>query len=92
MIDRVAMLFDNPSLRQRCARAARAEAKRRFDESKFGVKLLAAYLLSAGVASHEAMPPVVVDIHPPMAWEIVASPMESEISTFTSDIASRDNP
>jgi glycosyltransferase involved in cell wall biosynthesis len=92
MVARVAMLFDSPSLRQLCGRAARAEAKRRFDESEFGVKLLAAYSLPAGVASHEAMSPVVVDIHPTIGSGIIAPPMESEISTLTGDIASRDNP
>jgi hypothetical protein len=48
--------------------------------------------LPAGVASHEAMSPVVVDIHPTIGSGIIAPPMESEISTLTGDIASRDNP
>lgn len=53
MIDRIAMLVDNPSLRQLRGRAAKAEAKRRFDESQFGVKLLAAYSSPAGSASSD---------------------------------------
>lgn len=47
MIARVAMLIDSPSLRQLHGRAARAEAKCRFDECEFSKKLLAAYSLPA---------------------------------------------
>ena len=54
MIDRVAMLVDDPSLRQLHGRAAKAEAKLRFDESEFGERLLAAYSLPARVVSSNA--------------------------------------
>jgi hypothetical protein len=47
MIARIAMLIDDPALRGRLGAAARAEAKRRFDESTFGARLLAAYALPA---------------------------------------------
>ena len=53
MIACVAMLIDSPSLRQLRGSAARAEAKRRFDEFEFGNKLLAAYSLSARVTSRD---------------------------------------
>jgi glycosyltransferase involved in cell wall biosynthesis len=46
MIDRIALLIDNPALRARIGAAARQEARRRFGVSQFGVKLLAAYSLS----------------------------------------------
>ncbi|HEY4068455.1 MAG TPA: glycosyltransferase, partial [Burkholderiaceae bacterium] len=43
MIDRIALLVDDLDLRERLGAAARQEARRRFSESEFGTKLLAAY-------------------------------------------------
>jgi glycosyltransferase involved in cell wall biosynthesis len=45
MVERIAMLVDAPVLRQQLGTAARADAKRRFSEVDFGVRLLAAYAL-----------------------------------------------
>ena len=45
IIDRVAKLFDDPSLRRLHGTTAKFEAKLRFDESQFGEKLLASYSL-----------------------------------------------
>lgn len=45
MIDCIATLIDIPSLRQSIGEAAREEARRRFSESKFNTRLLAAYSL-----------------------------------------------
>jgi glycosyltransferase involved in cell wall biosynthesis len=47
MIGCIATLIDNPALRARLGNAARDEAKRRFGESRFSAKLLAAYALPA---------------------------------------------
>ena len=55
MVDRVAMLVDNPSLRQLFRKAARAEAELRFNEFEFGARLLVAYSLPAGVASQNGV-------------------------------------
>ena len=45
MIDVIAALIDDAALRMRMGKAARLEARRRFGESQFDVKLLAAYAL-----------------------------------------------
>ncbi|MET0207902.1 MAG: glycosyltransferase, partial [Burkholderiaceae bacterium] len=45
MIERIAQLVDNEGLRSSMGEAARAEARSRFGESEFGVKLLAAYAM-----------------------------------------------
>ncbi len=45
MIERIALLIDDPSLRLRIGRAGQAAARARFGETQFGVKLLAAYAL-----------------------------------------------
>jgi glycosyltransferase involved in cell wall biosynthesis len=47
MIGRIATLIDDPALRAGLGQAARLEARRRFGESLFGAKLLAAYALPA---------------------------------------------
>ena len=47
MIVRIATLIDDPALRTRIGQAARLEARRRFGESQFGIKLLAAYALAS---------------------------------------------
>ncbi|WP_083748810.1 glycosyltransferase [Pelomonas sp. KK5] len=45
MIDRIAALIDDATLRHRIGQAAQATARRRFGESQFGEKILAAYAL-----------------------------------------------
>jgi glycosyltransferase involved in cell wall biosynthesis len=47
MIGRIAALIDSPAQRARIGAAAREEARRRFAESKFSAKLLAAYAVPA---------------------------------------------
>lgn len=46
-IERLALLIDDPALRERLGTAARQEARRRFGASAFASKLLSAYALSA---------------------------------------------
>jgi len=50
MIGCIATLIDSPSLRATIGGAARAEARRRFGESEFGARLLAAYALPEAAA------------------------------------------
>lgn len=57
IIDRVVMLIDSPSLRHLCGKAARAEAKLRFDECKFGERLIDFYSLTTGAAPHNGPSP-----------------------------------
>ena len=47
LIDRIAVLVDDPALRVRIGDAARQEVRQRFGVSQFGAKLLAAYALPA---------------------------------------------
>jgi glycosyltransferase involved in cell wall biosynthesis len=58
MISCIAALIDNPELRVRIGAAARAEARRRFGEPEFGVKLLAAYGLPGSEMAAISRPPM----------------------------------
>jgi glycosyltransferase involved in cell wall biosynthesis len=58
MIARIATLIDSPSLRARVGKAARAEAKRRFGESRFSASLLEAYAASPREAAGVGVPAV----------------------------------